>query len=270
MLRAFHPICLIALTFTAAAALAQSPGTPANSFAGVESPWNGTWKLNQAKSHMTGDTYTLTKSGNRYHMNAGSFQYDYACDGKDYPTIAGETVSCKETATTLDSTYKQNGKLDQTTHRQLDASGKSYTSTSIYFRPDGGKTVTKTTFVRVGKGSGIAGTWRSTSTSSNHVGTFTMRVDGNSMHFESPEDRMTWNGKLDGTPAAAHGPDMPNSLMVSERSEGPNKIVTEVMVGGKHVWHSEDTMGADHKSYTEIAWDPDKPNEKQTYVYDKQ
>lgn len=257
MLRAIHPICLSALAFSAIPALAQSP-------------WNGTWKLNQAKSHMTGDTYTLTKSGNKYHYNGGSVQYDYACDGKDYPTLAGETVSCKDTATTLDSTYKQNGKIDQTINRQVDPSGKSYTSISTYFRPDGGKTVTKNTFARVGQGNGIAGTWRSTSTSSNHVGTFTMRVDGNSMHFESPEDRMTWDGKLDGTPTAPRGPDMPTGLMISQKSEGPDKVVSEVSIGSKHFWHSEDTMNADHKSYTEVGWDPAKPNEKSTYVYEKQ
>src|SRR5581483_10689804 len=113
MLRAFYAICLAALTLSAAA-LSQSP-------------WNGTWKLNQAKSHMTED----------------SFQFDYACDGKDYPIFGGETVSCKETPTTLDSVYKQNGKTVQTTKRQLDASGKTYTSTSTSTLAAGGTIISK-------------------------------------------------------------------------------------------------------------------------------
>ncbi|HEV2578708.1 MAG TPA: hypothetical protein VGU25_15995 [Acidobacteriaceae bacterium] len=257
MLRAIHPICLLALAFSAIPALAQSP-------------WNGTWKLNQAKSHMTGDTYTLTKSGDTYHMNGGSFQFDYACDGKDYPIFGGETVSCKETPTTVDSVYKQNGKTVQTTKHQLDASGKSYTSISTNMLAAGGTTVSKTTFTRVGQGTGFTGTWKSTSTSTNHVETFTLAVNGNSLHVDVPEEHVTWEGKLDGTPAAVHGPNVPDGVMISEKLEGPKKMVSDVTVDGKHVSHSEDTMNADGKSYTEITWDPTKPNEKQTYVYEKQ
>jgi hypothetical protein len=257
MLRAIYPICLAALTLSATAALAQAQ-------------WNGTWKLNQAKSHMTGDTHTVTKSGNKYHYDGGSVAYDFACDGKDYPTIGGETVSCRETPTTLDSTYKHNGKTEQTIKRQLDAGGKSYSSTSTYFIPAGGTNITKTTFTRVGQGSGMAGTWKSVSTSSSHVGSFIMKATGNSMHFESPEDHATWDGKLDGTPAAVHGPDMPNGMMVSEKLEGPRRMVTAVSMGDKHIWHAEDTLSADGKSFTEVGWDPAKPNEKQTTVYEKQ
>jgi hypothetical protein len=255
MLRTLSSVCL--LVFAAFPALAQSP-------------WNGTWKLNQARSHMTGDTFTLTKAGGKYHYDGGSVQYDYACDGKDYPTFGGETVSCKDTATTLDSTYKQNGKLVQTTKRQLDAGGKSYTSTSTYMRPDGGSTVTKTTFTRVGQGTGMAGTWKTASTSSDHVGTFTMRMNGDSLHYESPEDHATWDGTLDGTPAPVKGPAIPDGLMVSEKLEGPNKMVSVATINGKEIGRSEDTLSADGKSFTEINWDPAKPNEKQTLIYEKQ
>jgi len=256
-MRTLHPVCLFALTFVTAPLIAQSP-------------WNGTWKLNQAKSHMTGDTYTLTKSADKYHYDGGSVQYDYACDGKDYPTFGGETVSCEESPTTLDSTYKQNGKLVQTTSRQLDAAGKTYTSTSTYMRPDGGKTVTKTTFTRVGQGTGMAGTWKRAATSSDHVGTFTMQVNGNSVHYASPEEHATWDGTLDGTPAPVKGPDIPNGLMVSEKLEAPNKMVSEAAIGGKVIGRAEDTLSADGKSFTEINWDPAKPNEKQTFIYEKQ
>jgi hypothetical protein len=257
MLRAFFPISLLALTFSAIPALAQSP-------------WNGTWKLNQAKSQMTGDTHTLTKSGNKYHLNEGSVEYDFACDGKDYPIFGGEAVSCKETPTTLDSTYKQSGKIVQTINRQMDPSGKTYRSTGTYILAAGGTTITKTSYTRVGQGTGMAGTWRSDSTSSNHVEAFTMRVSGNSMHMDLPEEHATWDGKLDGTPSAVHGPEVPNGLMLSEKAEGSNKLIGEAMVGDKRLGHSEDTLTADGKSFTEIDWDPAKPNEKQTYVYEKQ
>lgn len=257
MLRAFRPTLFLALTLSAAAALAQSP-------------WNGTWKLNQAKSHMTGDTYTVTKSGNKYHYNGGSLQYDFACDGKDYPTIGGETVSCHETPTTRDSTVKQNGKTVATVHRQLDPGDNSYSATRTEMLAAGGTTITKSRFTRVGQGTGMNGTWKSASTSSNHVEAISFKVDGNSMHVDIPEQHISWDGKLDGTPAAVHGPDVPQGLTVAEKAEGPRKMVSDVSIGGKHVAHSEDTLNADGKSFTELSWDPAKPNEKQTYVFEKQ
>ena len=255
---AIRSVCLFALTLALAIpALAQSP-------------WSGTWKLNQAKSKLTGDTYTVTSVGDKYHYDGGSLQYDFACDGKDYPTIGGETVSCHETSTTRDTVVKQNGKAVATIHRQIDPDGHSYTGTRTDMLASGGTTVSKTVFTRVGQGGGFSGTWKSASTSSNRVEPFILKVNGDSMHMEVPEERLTWDGKLDGTPAAVHGPDIPEGLTVSEKAEGPNKLVSDIALGGKHLQHAEDTLSADGKSFSEISWDPAKPNEKQTSVFEKQ
>src|SRR5215831_9840889 len=132
-------------------------------------------------------------------------------------------------------------------------------------RPDGGQTVTKATHTRVGQVTGLTGTWKSASTSSDHISSFTMQVNGNSLRYESPEDHATWEGTLDGTPAPVKGPTIPDGLMVSEKLEAPNKMVSEATIGGKLIGRSEDTLSADGKSFTEINWDPAKPNEKATY-----
>jgi len=97
-----------------------------------------------------------------------------------------------------------------------------------------------------------------------------MRMNGDSLHYESPEDHATWDGKLDGTPAPVKGPAIPDGLMVSEKLESPNKMVSVATINGKEIGRSEDTLSADGKSFTEINWDPAKPNEKQTLIYEKQ
>jgi len=258
MLRALNPVCLLALSLSAAIpAVAQSP-------------WNGTWKLNQAKSHMTGQSYTVTKNGNMYHYTDGSFEYNYACDGKDYPTMGGETLSCHQTPTTQESTVKVNGKTVAVMHGQLEPDGRSFHGTRTNMLPGGGTTVSKATFTRVGQGTGWTGTWQMSSVSQDHPDVIIYKVTGNSMHLDSPDDHTSWDGKLDGTPAAAHGPTVPAGMMVSEKAEGPRKLTGELSVNGKQLEHWEDSLSPDGKSITELSWNPAKPNEKQTYIFEKQ
>src|SRR5215469_12223500 len=72
----------------AALALAALPCLAAGS------SWDGTWKMNVAKSKFTGDTFTITAKGNMMNLSNGTVAYDFACDGKAYPTIADRTVTC--------------------------------------------------------------------------------------------------------------------------------------------------------------------------------
>jgi hypothetical protein len=60
----------------------------------ADAAWTGTWKMNPAKSKMTGDTFTIVaKPGGMLRMES-TVSYDFACDGKPYPTLADRTVSC--------------------------------------------------------------------------------------------------------------------------------------------------------------------------------
>lgn len=259
MLRAFRPAFFLAISLASASALAQSP-------------WNGTWKLDQSKSHMTGTTYTLSKSGNMYHYKGAAVDYDFACDGKDYPIFqgSGRTVSCHDTPTSLDTTVKQNGKIVATIQRRLEPGGNRYSMIRTRSLPGGGTAIDKSMVTRVGQGSGIIGTWKMTSTTSNTPDVMILKVNGNTMSVEEPNSHQTWEGKLDGTPAPDRGPNVPNGIMITRKSEGPRKIVSDVSIGGKLVNHFEDTLSADGKSITEVDWAPSRTDEKHSYFYEKQ
>jgi hypothetical protein len=73
-----------------AAALTVAVVTPV--FA-ADSPWDGSWKLDQTKSMMTGETfsYTLTPDGKIQFSNGSTIMYTFACDGKPYPTFGTQT-----------------------------------------------------------------------------------------------------------------------------------------------------------------------------------
>ena len=68
--------------WSACALLALVAGTAA----AADSPWNGTWKLDAAKSHLTGQTFTYSKGpGEMLHYEDGSTaSFDFGLDGKEY------------------------------------------------------------------------------------------------------------------------------------------------------------------------------------------
>jgi hypothetical protein len=198
-------------------------------------------------------------------------KYEYACDGKDYPIPGDRTISCEETASTLTTTTKgKDGKTLWINRHELAPDGKTYKTMRTVMQADGGKAVENATVVRIGAGTGFAGTWKLTSEKTDSPVVVTYKVDGDSMHMEFPAFKLTWDGKLDGTPVQVNGPTGFAGFMMSKKAEGPNKIVTTEMTDGKPTDHYEDTLSPDGKTYSEVEWSPDKPNEKATGVFEKQ
>ena len=65
--------------------------------AAADAPYLGNWKLNSAKSQLTGEAVSIEKTpdgGMRFA--AAEVSYDFKTDGKEYPTPSGATISYKE------------------------------------------------------------------------------------------------------------------------------------------------------------------------------
>src|SRR5947208_54233 len=76
---------VVALTIVLAAS------TP---YSRTDSPWDGTWKLDRSKSHLTGQTITLSKSNNgMWRYNDGTISFEFALDGKPVHTFADGTMA---------------------------------------------------------------------------------------------------------------------------------------------------------------------------------
>ena len=79
----------------------------------ADAPWVGKWKLNPAKSQLTGETLTIekTSSGMISQTNEGSTT-TFKLDGKEYPTPDGGTIAIKETSPdTWEFTQRMHGKV---------------------------------------------------------------------------------------------------------------------------------------------------------------
>ena len=234
------------------------------------SSWDGTWKLNQAKSRMTGATVTISQNGNMYTVDDGSFKFSFACDGKDYQVLSDWTISCTGSGNSYEMESKINGKVQSTTKRTISSDGKTLTDVETGTRPDGTAYTSHETDARIGSGAGMAGTWKSTMVKNSAPGAFSIKVNGDVLHVEDPGYKSVSDAKLDGTPAQLKGPTAPAGLMISNKPDGPNKLLTIVTLNGKELGRDVMTLSADGKTITDVSWMPGKESEKQIYVYEKQ
>src|ERR1039458_116212 len=130
--------------------------------AAADSPWNGTWKENEAKSMRSGNTvtYTAKGAGQFHYSNGGSIEYDFACDGKAYPTISDRTVTCTGTAATgMDFTNAAHGAVLSKSHRTFSPDGAAMTIHGTSMRPDGPSYDFDETMKRLSGTRGLAGKW---------------------------------------------------------------------------------------------------------------
>lgn len=241
----------------------------------ADNPWNGSWKLDESRSHLTGETMTFSKgAGEMLHFSDGStINYDFALDGKDYKAWANRTVAWTTPGkNSWDSIYRAGGKELSKGHRELSADGKTLTETWTGTRPDGTTFREMDVFSRVSGADGLLGTWRSTQVSGAsgpQQFVITSPAPG-VMHYEVPDMKASAEGRLDGTDHPLTGGTMPPGATVSWQAVSPTKIKYVLKVDGKPNSIGEQTLAADGRSFSDISWDPGKENEKVTVVYVKQ
>jgi hypothetical protein len=241
----------------------------------ASSPWDGTWKLNEAKSQMAGEIYTLTALPNGgFHLSEGngSFAYDYTCDGKDYVVTDRRTGTCIKVD---EHHYKLTGKLDgkPSWHgtSTISDDGKFMTNEAVETRPDGVSSTVATKNERIGgSGTGRAGTWKSVKSSTSVPDVMKLTLNGNVLITETPAYKQVITAKLDGSPAHIEGADAPKALEMRMKGEGPMKIGVAITYNGKPAAEGYQTVSADGKVMTQVTWDTGKPETKETYVYEKQ
>ena len=120
----------------------------------ADSPWLGTWKLDPAKSHFTGETFAYSKlpNGMMHYTDGSTTSYDFGIDGKEYATVSGRSTAWTAAGDNAwDSVAKYKGTLLSKTHRVLSGDGKTLTIHSTGTQPDG-KTFTTNLPGRVSAG----------------------------------------------------------------------------------------------------------------------
>ena len=239
----------------------------------AESPFAGTWKLNTEKSKFTGDTFTYTATANGFHYSNGStVEYDFAVDGKDYPTIPDRTVSWTKAGDGTWDVLVKDAKGTELSkgHRVLSADGKKITTSYTSYRPDGTTADTSDEYVRVSGGPGLAGKWKDVQVkAAGSSFTITFPSPGQ-VTIRYPAFKESISGALDGSPMPVIGPTMPDGLFVSYKPLSEDKWEYTQTLKGKVFSKGTMVVSNGGKEIIRTIWVPGKESEKSIGVYDKQ
>ncbi|MEN3339941.1 MAG: hypothetical protein V7647_3617 [Acidobacteriota bacterium] len=250
--------CAVAIAMSVAgAASAQGP-----TFAGK-------WKLNMAKSQLTGQTVTFEKKQNGLiHFDSQGFAYDFALDGKEHPLPDGSTTAWKQVnPTTWDSTSRVNGKVVSTIRAVV--KGDSQEVTIKMLKADGTSSDMNLSLARVSGGPGFFGKWKSTEVK-GVPSTLDLSVDGTTgITVKYPEMQMSCLGAFDGKdhPMMIAGSAVKQTLAFERQGTTVIKMTTKI--DGKPFYTDVLTLSTDGKTLTDDGM-PASANEPSKAVYEKQ
>jgi hypothetical protein len=243
----------------------------ASAFAGADLPYIGKWKLNPAKSNLTGSTITYSLTKDEYTYTEQGQSYKFKADGRNYVTPFGYTASWKGIDDhAAEMTAKLNGKTIQTDSLKLSADGQTMTVTSKGSNPKGQPWEDVTVYRRVTGGKALAGTWKAIQVKMGSLRQIEFTPFG--------DDGVTWsiadynvksNAKFDGKDYPAQGPSAPGGLTVSLEKTGSLSFQLTEKKDGKPVYKAAYSVSTDGKTLTEVG-SSGAVEEKTTFVYDRQ
>jgi hypothetical protein len=248
---------------------------PAGAASAADSPWNGTWKLDAAKSQLTGQTFSYSeRPGGMLHYEDGSTaSFDFGLDGKEYKTWADRTTAWTAAGKNAwDTVTRAAGKVHSKGHIALSEDGKTLTMTFTGTRPDGQDFHEEDVFSRVSGAEGLIGTWRTTKVT-NPTGPQTFIISSPAagvLHYDIPDMKASAEGSTDGADHPLTGPTVPPGMTISFKRLAATKIKYTIKINGKPDSIGVQSIATDGGSFTDTNWNPGRESEKTTAVYVKQ
>jgi hypothetical protein len=235
--------------------------------------WNGTWKLNVPKSSFQDQaaiTISISADG-EYRYDDGFVGNTFRCDGEYRPIPIGNnrTQACvKSSATTLDRTRMENGVKTNTYHWELSAGGTILTATATAFHPSGPVIMGQVVAMRISGSNDFVGEWKDTSFL-HPPSELTLRLDSQYLHISYPSVGNYVDAPLKGADAAVQGPLAPEGVTYSVQLAGRREISTLTKRDGKTFTQGYFELSDDGRVITESWWNPNRPADKSTFVYEK-
>ncbi len=231
--------------------------------------FGGTWRLNVAKSQLTGQTVSFEKKPDGLiHFDSQGFSYDFDLEGKEHPTPDGGTTAWKQVnSTTWDSTSRVNGKV-VSTYRSV-VKGDALGVTIRMLKADGTSSDMNVNLTRVSGGPGLMGKWKSTEVK-GVPSTLEVSVDGKTgITLKYPDMQMSCTGAFDGKdhPMVVAGTAIKQTLAFERQGANAFKMTTKI--DGKPYYTDVLTLSADGKTLTDEGM-PVATNEPSKAVYERQ
>jgi hypothetical protein len=239
------------------------------SLAAADPAYVGKWKLNAAKSQLTGDTVTISKAADgTMTFDGQGFKYSFKTDGKEYPTPDGATASWTQASPdAYDVAIKGGGKPIATYHLIL--KGDMLTLAGKMTKADGTTSDFSAAYKRKAGGPGLAGTWVSTEVKAS-IATLDVSAaapDGVSITDDSGA---TYSGQFDGKETPAAGRLKGSKITTVFKKAGANSFEVTNKVDGKAMSTEIYSVSPDGKTLTIAGTPTNAPTEKYKVVFDRQ
>ena len=218
----------------------------------AQSKWDGTWKMNKEKSKVTGGTMTFAAAGDgAMKLSSANGSYTFKTDGTEVDTPFGSKDKwTKAGDNSLQHSWATNGQPGGEEKLTVSGDGKMLTSDAHGTRPNGEAWTSKTDYARVGgTGKGIAGTWKSSKADFQPT-TMSMKVEGDTLHWDIPAEKAKWDGKMDGKPVAPTGTTIPDGLTLALTKSSANSFKMVEKLKDKPMYSGTYTLSADGKMMT--------------------
>ncbi len=213
-------------------------------------------------------TISISADG-EYRYDDGVVSTTFRCDGKFRPIGNNRTQDCvKSSATTLEKTRMENGVKTNTYHWELSDGGKVLTSTATVLRPSGPVITGQLVGSRISGSNDFAGQWQDTSFLQHHAGII-LRLDSQYLHIGSSSAGASVDAPLNGADAASYGTNAIVGMTHSVRRAGQGEFLILRKLNGKGVSQESLELSDDGTVITDSLWNPARPTDKATLVYEK-
>jgi hypothetical protein len=226
--------------------------TLASSALFAQSPFDGTWALNQEKSKMLGQTMTIEDAGNgAIKFVNPNFSTTVKTDGTKAQTPAGGLMAFekRDDGNYHQTTWIKDQELSQAEWKLSDG-GKALTIEEHGTRPNGEQFNNTTTYTRMSGTNGLPGSWKTTALKMSAPTTFMMKITGDDFEWQIPQIKGTLKGKTDGKDTHPTGPTVPESLTLAVTKEGPRTLAVTQKLQGKTVFTATYNVSGDGKTMT--------------------
>jgi hypothetical protein len=162
----------------------------------------------------------------------------------------------------------ENGVKTRATRDELSTDGTIFTTTVTEFRPTGPVMTSHIVFRRLSGSNDFAGQWLDTNYVHQHA-IMTLRLDNQTIHISYPNAGQYIDAPLDGSDAVVQG-DNPKGVTYGARLAGPRELLSLTKSDGRVLSQGSLKLSDDGRDIIESWWNPDRPNDKGVFVYEKQ
>jgi hypothetical protein len=240
--------------------------------AAAQNPFSGTWKLNQEKSQLAGDTLKFRPADQQsIELTAEGLTYSFRMDGKTYAVPSGNIAVWREISPTSWSTENRTaeGKLLSNDELKLSADGKTLSVTTTGAKADGDLYTDTAQYARTAGTAGLIGEWKSTSVSLSSPDEFSIETLGfDGLVLKVPAMQLSCQARFDGKEVPVEGPDLPAGLRLIFERTGPYTFRLTQKLNGTPVRSSIYTVSEDRETMTEVGGATGDP--PSTMVWEKQ